>query len=251
MQIAHRTGQPVLEPGSAAPLAGLPYPRYYFDFEGIDLPVPRWAGVRPYEQIPFQWSCHIERAPGVFDHVEFLDLSGNEPSIPCIERMLEAIPPDGTGPILVYYQTYEVGRLRELAERHPQYAAAVNQYLARIVDLHPMVRANYYCPAMLGSFSIKAVLPTIAPDLDYANLPDVQSGDMVEPVYFEMIDPATPAERRELLKAAKPSSATDSLSTANRILGRWWRLPIFCSVRRGRRQRLFHEHGLVIVVVIQ
>ena len=200
MQIAHRTGQPVLEPGSAAPLAGLPYPRYYFDFEGIDLPVPRWAGVRPYEQIPFQWSCHIERAPGVFDHVEFLDLSGNEPSIPCIERMLEAIPPDGTGPILVYYQTYEVGRLRELAERHPQYAAAVNQYLARIVDLHPMVRANYYCPAMLGSFSIKAVLPTIAPDLDYGSLDEVTNGTAAQVAYlYAALDPqTTPGRKAEL-----------------------------------------------------
>ena len=32
MQIAHRTGQPILEPNSAAPFAALPYPRYYFDF---------------------------------------------------------------------------------------------------------------------------------------------------------------------------------------------------------------------------
>jgi hypothetical protein len=30
----------------------------------------------------------------------------------------------------------------------------------------------------------------------------VQSGDVVEPVYFEMIDPATPAERRKLLENA-------------------------------------------------
>ena len=55
---------------------------------------------------------------------------------------------------------------------------------------------------MMGSWSIKRVLPTIAPDLDYANLDDVQSGDMVEPVYFEMIDPATPAERRKVLENA-------------------------------------------------
>lgn len=55
---------------------------------------------------------------------------------------------------------------------------------------------------MMGSWSIKAVLPTIAPELDYANLDDVQSGDMVEPVYFEMIDPATSAERREALECA-------------------------------------------------
>jgi len=46
------------------------------------------------------------------------------------------------------------------------------------------------------------VLPTIAPDLDYANLEDVQSGDMVEPVYFEMIDPATSMARRKKLEDA-------------------------------------------------
>jgi hypothetical protein len=201
MQIAHRTGQPVLEPGSAAPFAALPYPRYYFDFEGIDLPVPRWVGVRPYEQIPFQWSCHIERAPGIFEHVEFLDLSGNDPSVPCIERMLEAMPPDGPGPIFVYYQTYEAGRLRELADRHPQYRAQVDQYLARLVDLHPIVRANYYHPAMRGSFSIKAVLPTIAPDLDYENLDEVTDGTAAQVAYlYAALDPHTTPERKAQLR---------------------------------------------------
>jgi hypothetical protein len=200
MQTAHRTGQPILEPGSGAPFAALPYPRYYFDFEGIDLPVPRWAGVRPYQQIPFQWSCHIERTPGVFEHVEFLDLSGDDPSIPCIERMLEAIPPDDPGAILVYYQTYEAGRLRELVDRHPQYRAEVAQYLARFVDLHPIVRENYYHPAMRGSFSIKAVLPTIAPDLDYENLDVVTDGTAAQVAYlYAALDPqTTPARKDEL-----------------------------------------------------
>jgi hypothetical protein len=201
MQIAHRTGQPVLEPGSAAPFGTLPYPRYYFDFEGIDLPVPRWAGVRPYEQIPFQWSCHIERAPGVFEHVEFLDITGDDPSIPCIERMSEAIPPDPSGPIFVYYQVYEAGRLRELAARHPQYRTQIDQYLARLVDLHPIVRAYYYHPAMRGSFSIKAVLPTIAPDLDYENLDEVTDGTAAQVAYlYAALDPHTTLERKAVLQ---------------------------------------------------
>ena len=55
---------------------------------------------------------------------------------------------------------------------------------------------------MMDSWSIKRVLPTIAPDLDYADLDDVRSGDVVEPVYFEMIDPATPAERRKVIENA-------------------------------------------------
>ncbi len=200
MQIAHATGQPVLDPGSAGPLAILPYPRYYFDFEGIDLPVPYWIGVRPYEQIPFQWSCHIERSPNVFSHAEFLDLSGNDPSASCIQRMLEAIPPDGPGPIIVYFKMYEEGRLRELAERHPQFAPELNRYIARLVDLHPIVKANYYHPGMRGSYSIKAVLPTIEPDLNYGNLKEVTDGTAAQVAYlYAAFDPhTTPARKAEL-----------------------------------------------------
>jgi len=201
MQTAHRTGKPILEPKSAKDLKDLAYPRYYFDFEGIDLPVPHWAGVRPYEQIPFQWSCHIERAPGIFEHAEFLDLTGNDPSLPCIEAMLRAIPPDGNGPLFVYFQTYEEGRLREMADRHPQHAAALNQYIARLVDLHPIVRNNYYHPDMRGSFSIKKVLPTIAPDLDYDKLTDVSDGTAAQVAYLNaVLDPHTSPERKAELR---------------------------------------------------
>jgi Domain of unknown function(DUF2779) len=200
MQTAHRTGQPILQPRSAAAFAALPYPRYYFDFEGIDLPVPRWIGVRPYEQIPFQWSCHIERTPGIFEHVEFLDLSGNDPSIPCFERMLEAMPPAGSGPIFVYHN-YEALRLHDLADRHPQYGTQVAQYLPRLVDLLPIVKANYYHPAMRGSFSIKAVLPTIAPDLDYDNLDEVTDGTAAQVAYlYAALDPQTPPARKAELR---------------------------------------------------
>jgi hypothetical protein len=201
MQAAHRTGEAILEWDSGGTLEGLPYPRYYFDFEGIDLPVPYWFGVRPYEQIPFQWSCHVESAPGVFEHAEFLDLSGEDPSVPCIERMLDAIPPDGLGPIFVYFQTYEEGRLRELAERHPTYAADLSLYIGRLVDLHPLVRAHYYHPAMRGSFSIKPVLPTIAPDLDYAALGEVSDGIAAQVAYlYAAFDAETTPQRKESLR---------------------------------------------------
>jgi len=201
MQRAHRTGEPVLEADSGTVLAALPYPRYYFDFEGIDLSVPRWPGVRPYEHIPFQWSCHIEERPGQFSHAEFLDLTGDDPSIPCIEHMLTVIPPDGNGPILVYHKTYEATRLKELAERHSEYAAPIDRYLARIVDLRPLVEARYYPPAMRGSFSIKAILPTVAPDLDYGELDEVQHGTAAQVAYlFAALEPTTTPARRQALR---------------------------------------------------
>jgi hypothetical protein len=202
IQLAHRTGEAVLVPGSDAKMASLPYPRYFFDFEGIDLPVPRWEGVRPYEQVPFQWSCHIERGPGVFEHAEFLDLSGDDPSKGCIQRMLEAIDSDDGGPILVYYAPYERGRLEGLAERHPEHSQILARYIDRLVDLLPIVKEFYYHPSMQGSFSIKKVLPKIAPDLDYQKLDEVQEGSGAQLAYlYAALDPETSRSRKADLDA--------------------------------------------------
>jgi hypothetical protein len=202
IQIAHRTGKAVLEPGADAFLKALPYPRYYFDFEAIDLPVPRWNGVRPYEHIPFQWSCHIERRPDVFDHAEFLDLTGNDPSLSCIERMREVINPDDNGPLLVYYQSYENQRLEGLAARHPEYADLMKKYIDRLFDLLPVVKDYFYHPDMRGSFSIKKVLPVIAPNLDYEELEEVQEGTGAQVAYlYATLDPNTTPERKADLEA--------------------------------------------------
>ncbi|MBI3044001.1 MAG: DUF2779 domain-containing protein [Betaproteobacteria bacterium] len=197
IQTAHANGAGILELESDAAIKALPYSRYYFDFEAIDLPVPRWEGVRSYEHIPFQWSCHIERAPRIFEHAEFLDLTGNDPSIACIERLKEVIDPEGQGPIIVYYALYEKLRLEGLAERHPQYANLLRKYVERLFDLHPIVKQYFYHPMMKGSFSIKSVLPVIAPDLDYEALDEVREGTGAQVAYlYAALDPDTTAERK-------------------------------------------------------
>jgi Domain of unknown function(DUF2779) len=217
IQEAHRTGAPILVPGGRESMAVFPYPRYYFDFEAIDLPVPRWAGVRPYEHVPFQWSCHIERSPGVFEHDEFLDLTGNDPSLPGIQKMREVIDPDDGGPIFVYYATYERDRLQELAERHPEHADLVEKYIGRLVDLLPMVKERYYHPEMRGSFSIKKVLPTIAPNLNYDELGEVQEGTGAQVAYlYAVFDPATTPN-------ARLTSRRSLGRIVVRIRGRWSR----------------------------
>ena len=197
IQRAHATGEGILEPVSGAALAIYGYPRYYFDFEGIDLPVPQWPGVRPYEHVPFQFSCHIELARGVFAHSEFLDLTGDDPSLPCVDKMLDAINPDDNGPIFVYSATYEKGRLEGLAARHPQHAALMQKYIARLVDLLPIVKENFYHPEMRGSFSIKKVLRAIAPDLNYDELDEVQEGTAAQVAYlYAALDPQTTLVRK-------------------------------------------------------
>ena len=49
--------------------------------------MPIWRGTRPYQQIPFQFSCHTLSQRGKLAHSEFLDLSGADPS----EQFAEAL----------------------------------------------------------------------------------------------------------------------------------------------------------------
>ena len=198
---ASTSGEAELTPGAAAKLAALPWPRYFLDFETVGPAVPLWAGTRPYQKIPMQWSCHRQEADGTLTQLPpFLDTVGGDPRRAFAERLVAAI--DDTGPIMVYNAAFERGVIMALADDLPDLAPALRAMAGRLFDLLPLAREHYYHPAMMGSWSIKRVLPTVAPDLDYANLDDVRSGGMVEPVYFELIDPATPAERRKVLEAA-------------------------------------------------
>jgi len=188
-----------LDPAATAFLATLPYPRYYLDFETVQFAVPLWAGTSPYQQIVFQWSCHEEERPGVVIHREFLDTSGEAPMRRAAETLLEAL--GDRGPIFVYHD-FEKWRLMEMAASLPDLAAALNAVSGRLIDLLRLTRDHYRHPALNGSYSLKNVLPTVDAELDHALLEEVQDGLSAQAAYHEAVDPATPAERRDVLRAS-------------------------------------------------
>lgn len=51
-------------------------------------------------------------------------------------------------------------------------------------------------PNQHGSWSIKAVLPAICPDLAYGALEGVQDGQMAQQAFLEAVSPDTSAERK-------------------------------------------------------
>jgi hypothetical protein len=193
VQRATLTGEPFVGPELAATLQALPYPRHYLDFETIQFAVPRWAETHPYEQLPFQWSCHIESAPGALCHAEFLDTSGELPLRACADGLLDALGSAGT---IVTYSPFEKTVINRLAARFPDLAPQLRALVERLFDLLPLVKAHYYHPAMKGSYSIKAVLPTVAPDLSYAEIGEVKDGVAAQVAYETMIADDTPDERR-------------------------------------------------------
>ena len=49
--------------GLKTALASLRYPLFFMDFETVNPAIPRFAGLRPYDHLSFQWSVHVQRAP--------------------------------------------------------------------------------------------------------------------------------------------------------------------------------------------
>ena len=187
------------DPAAAALLNGLAYPRCYLDFESMQVAVPVWAGTRPYQQLVVQWSCHVETAPGHLAHRAFLAEGEDDPRRAFAEALVEAV--GDVGPVFVYNRSFEVGRLQELQGEYPDLAPAIAALVARVVDLKPLTE-RYYChPALKGRWSLKAVLPTIAPELDDDALA-IGDGDAASNAWRELYHSDTSAERRAELRAA-------------------------------------------------
>ena len=199
VKAATLSGQAFFDQRAAAQtLAAHKLPGYFLDFETIQFGVPIWKGTRPYQQIPFQFSVHRLARTGRVEHSAFLDLTGGNPSPAFAQALIAAC--GERGPVFVYNAAFESTRIRELAERHPRLAPALHAINDRIVDLLPVARQHYYHPSQQGSWSIKAVLPALCPDLHYSQLDGVQDGGAAQQAYLEAIAPATSAARKAELE---------------------------------------------------
>ena len=165
------------------------YPIYHLDFETFPCPLPRFKGEKPYTQSVFQFSLHIEKERGVCDkfkdHYGYLAKDQLDHREELIKELLKHIGQEGT--VLVYNESFEKTRLKELADIFPQYRNDLLKVRDRIFDLMNIVKTksklyeelgyskeeaslfNYYHEDMQGSFSIKKILPLFS-NLSYKNM---------------------------------------------------------------------------------
>jgi hypothetical protein len=184
---------------AASALAAYSLPLQFLDFETIRFREPIWTGTQPNGQIPFQFSLHTVNENGTISHADFLDLSGGDPSEEFVISLLRLCG-DERLPIFVYNAPFERSCIRGLAERVPTQREALLGINERIVDLLPIVKSHYYHPSQHGSWSIKAVLPAIAPDLKFGDLEGVKDGVMAMTAYLEAILTLTCSERKVAIR---------------------------------------------------
>lgn len=107
------SGVPYFNQAATHELRRLKPPFAYLDFETIGFAVPELIGTRPYEQLPFQWSVHVEGA-GDIRHTEYLAIESFGDFQPLAEALIAALPPQG--PIFAYNASFEDRVLRRLAD---------------------------------------------------------------------------------------------------------------------------------------
>lgn len=160
---AAHSGQPQLDAEAAELLAAQPYPHHFLRFETIGFAVPIWPGTRPYEVLPFMWTCDVQAEPGgEMESCQFVADASGDPRRAFAQTLLQALGEHGA--LFAYNAGFERNRIRELAALFDDLSARLEALLPRIVDLFQVARAHYYHPAMQGSWSAKSVFNAVAPE---------------------------------------------------------------------------------------
>jgi hypothetical protein len=200
-----------IAPDHAAELETLRYPLYFMDFETVFPALPLFGGLRPYDQLPFQWSVHVLSEPGAEPvHHEFLATDASDPRRQFISSLCAVV--SESGHIVVYNQTFESQRLKELAAWLPEFAPRITNIQSRLWDLLPVMRAHVYHPKFAGSFSLKYVLPALVPDMAYEGM-DIGNGTDAGVAWERLVRGGlNPVEREKIRSALLAYCSQDTLA---------------------------------------
>ena len=154
-------------------LLKLDYPLHFIDFETYLGAIPHHLGMRPYEVVTFQWSCHTLTRDGSIIHTEYLNDDHSFPNFRFAASLMDIVGTTGT-PLM--WSSYENTQLRTILQQMEVFGYD-NQNLknwllgittdkkqgrtGRFVDLNDFCLKYYFHPEMKGRTSIKKVLPAI------------------------------------------------------------------------------------------
>ncbi len=169
IQLKHtRSGKEWIAPALRGGLTDLKGPLHFIDFETSTVALPYHQGMRPFELVAFQWSCHTLAAPGTQPkHQEWINCEQAYPNVEFARSLREAV---GNKGVLMTWSNHERTTLRTIADKIEDYfpdEAKLAAWLrgaadaGRIVDMCALAKDGYFHPEMKGSLSIKYVLPAI------------------------------------------------------------------------------------------
>lgn len=146
----------------------------HLDFETRTTAVPQRSGEAPWAQSVTQFS--VTRDDGeTLAETGFLS-DGSDDREELASALISAL--DGDAPIVVYSESFEKGRIQELADTLPHHAEQLMAISDRIVDLLPVVRNSI---SGVDRHSLKVIAPIADPAFTYADL-QIQNGGIANAV---------------------------------------------------------------------
>ena len=204
--------------GLADELAGIEYPVHHLDFEAFAPAIPVFAGTRPFDAVPFQYSIHREEKSGEIKHLGYLCTEGGDPRHELAARLVSDLGQRGS---ICVYSSYERTVIRSLAARLPELQPELDALLPRMWDLLPIVQRHYYHPDFQGSFSIKSVLPALVPELTYEGM-EIADGRVAASMYEKARGMEDEAAREEIFGNLRVYCEQDTMAMVElrRALGK-------------------------------
>ncbi len=174
VRVCVQSRQPYVSSSLKTKLDEISWPAFFFDFETVKTAIPLYPDIAPHTQILTQYSIHkCSEFGNVVDHLEYLA----DPKTDCrralAEKMIGDLEEKGS---VIVYSTFEKTMINKLRELFPDLSRELGLILERLVDLHKIIRENFYHSDFHGRTSIKKVLPVLVPDMSYDGL-EIAEGD--------------------------------------------------------------------------
>ena len=195
----HRTQKRFVDlDGIRTALSNWTFPLVFLDFETINPGIPRYNGIRPYQQVPFQYSVHVLKdINGEAQHQEFLQTDISDPRPSLIPKLIEDCGAEGV--VVAYYARFEKERMMEMATSFPQFKEQLESICSRLVDPLPIIRDFVYDVGFNGSFGLKNVAPALLGKEHGYDGMLVADGGAAQRAFEEIIDPKTNQIRKKEL----------------------------------------------------
>lgn len=154
-------------------ISKIQYPLHFIDFETCTMAVPFHKGMKPFQNVIFQWSCHTLYQDGRIEHSEWLNNTDYYPNFEFAKSLRNQIGNRGTILTWSQYENTQLRAIKNTLAESDDFDDELLKWLEsiivvdkkdesnRILDLHDLAKYYYFHPYMGGRTSIKVVLPAI------------------------------------------------------------------------------------------
>jgi hypothetical protein len=158
--------------GFAEVVNAVQYPSFFIDFETSQMALPYHKGMRCFENVIFQYSCHKIAISGADPvHYEWINMENAFPNHEFARNLMSVLGNRGT---IFIWSKYEITQFRNILrtliarDEDPELRIWLGRLLldfetdgGRFIDLNDVAGRYYFHPVMGGRTSIKVTLPAV------------------------------------------------------------------------------------------